>query len=860
MEYAPQFEQCLLQTCSRLAAKGIQEFSENALLYTVLLCHDPLLDAFFEYKGVDANQLLLEIESFLYKQAVAPVVADEEISNPSISWTDRARRVQARAAVYTLLSGAVQIGAVHVLMSLLKEESLFSIDFLMSKDIDIPTLKSFYFSYSQNKPKHQQTVVDGLEQEDFDFPDRGNPSNDPNAGEKESSSKNSGSKTTVQEPSSQTPALDAFGVDITRMAAEGKLDPMIGRNGEIERLIQILCRRKKNNPVLIGEPGVGKSAIVEGLAQRIVDRKVNRILFDKRIISLDLALMVAGAKYRGQFEERLKTLMQEVKKDKNIILFLDELHTIVGAGSAEGSMDTANMIKPALARGEMQCIGATTLDEYRKSIESDGALERRFQKIVVPPSTKEETLDILSQLKSRYEEFHHVHYTPEAIRAAVELTDRYVSDRFFPDKAIDVIDEAGAGVHVKTVNASPELEFLEKRLSEIQEQKKVAVKAQNYELAASFRDKERNVENEISIAKKAWVDSLNQHKEEVSEGDIARVVALMTGVPTERIAIVENERLRSMGNELKNRVIGQDKAIDKVVKAIQRNRLGLRNERRPIGSFMFIGSTGVGKTFLAKKLAEQLFDDEGAIIRVDMSEYMEKFSVSRLLGAPPGYVGYEEGGQLTEQIRRKPYSVVLLDEIEKAHPDVYNILLQVLDEGALTDSYGRKVDFKNTVIIITSNVGTRKLKDFGHGLGYRTERELTTEEAQDVLLKELKKQFSPEFLNRLDDILVFEQLNRGEIRKIVDLELKPLLMRIEKQGYHLVVTEAAKELLMEKGYDPQYGARPLRRALQQEVEDRLTDLILDGEVRVGDVVKLRSVNGNFKMTVEKGSNTIENNN
>lgn len=532
-------------------------------------------------------------------------------------------------------------------------------------------------------------------------------------------------------------------MDITEQAKSGKLDPVIGREREIERVIQILGRRKKNNPVLIGEPGVGKSAIVEGLAQRIVERNVSRVLFDKRIVSLDLGLLVAGTKYRGQFEERLKAVIDELKKNPNIILFVDELHTIVGAGAAAGSMDTANMLKPALARGEVQCIGATTLDEYRKSIEKDGALERRFQKIIVEPNTKEETLEILKNIKSKYEEFHCVSYTDDAVKMAVDLTDRYVSGRFFPDKAIDALDEAGAGVHVKNVGVPPEIEEMERELKSIQELKIQTVKAQNYELAASYRDKERQIESAISEAREEWKKKMDLHRETVGTDEVARVVAMMTGVPTERIAKVEHERLREMAQNLKLQVVGQDDAINKISKAIQRSRLGLRNEKRPIGSFLFLGPTGVGKTYLAKKLSEYLFDSEDALIRVDMSEYMEKFAVSRLVGAPPGYVGYEEGGQLTEQVRRKPYSVVLLDEIEKAHQDVYNLMLQVMDEGYLTDSEGRRVDFRNTVIIITSNVGTRQLKDFGRGIGYR-DLEDTSDKAYEerIIKKALNKTFS----------------------------------------------------------------------------------------------------------------------
>ncbi|MDY6148604.1 MAG: ATP-dependent Clp protease ATP-binding subunit [Porphyromonas sp.] len=848
MTYSSELKEALINVSKFALQRGTMELTPDHLLLAVLWSRESLVENFFAGQEVELSALSNQLYALIMSQTESETNGDK-VSLPSLSLS--ARKVLARAAVYCALSDSSTIKSVHLLLSLFKESSLLLNNFFMEKKITFDTLKEYYAAHSEVSIEALSTeapIVSGLEQEDFD--EQGSLPSDQSSN-KESSSSSGKNLTATQAPSSSTPALDSFGVDITRLAEEGKLDPMVGREVEIERLIQILSRRKKNNPVLIGEPGVGKSAIVEGLAQRIVDKKVNRTLFDKRIISLDLALLVAGAKYRGQFEERLKALMKEVRENKNIILFLDELHTIVGAGSAEGSLDTANIIKPALARGEMQCIGATTLDEYRKSIEKDGALERRFQKIVVAPSTKEETLDILERLKDKYEEFHGVTYTREAIKAAVELTDRYVSDRTFPDKAIDVIDEAGAGVHIRGISVPLGLELLEKRLAEVREQKLLAVKAQNYELAASFRDKERGVESDIAAAQKAWQESLKTHRENVTEGDVAKIVAMMTGVPSERIAAIENEKLRTMAQELKRQVIGQDKAIDKVVKAIQRNRLGLRDEKRPIGTFMFIGSTGVGKTYLAKKLAEQLFNDEKAIIRVDMSEYMEKFSVSRLVGAPPGYVGYEEGGQLTEQVRRKPYSVILLDEIEKAHPDVYNILLQVLDEGTLTDSYGRRVDFKNTVIIITGNVGTRRLKEFGHGLGYRTESGLSGTEVEDLLFKELRKQFSPEFLNRLDDVLVFEQLSKEDILRIVDIELQPLLLRVQKQGYVLQISPEAKELLAEKGYDVQYGARPLRRTLQQEVENALTDLILDGEIQIGNSVALQVVEGALKMTIEK---------
>ena len=634
---------------------------------------------------------------------------------------------------------------------------------------------------------------------------------------------------------SATPVIDKYGKDITREAAEGRLDPVVGRETEIERLAQILSRRKKNNPVMIGEPGVGKSAIIEGLAKRIVERKVARTLLDKRIVSLDMAAIVAGTKYRGQFEERLKAVIDEVSANKNVIMFIDEIHNIVGAGNASGSMDAANLLKPALARGEFQCIGATTLDEYRKSIEKDGALERRFQKVLVEPTTPEQTLDILHRIKEMYEKHHGVNYTDEALRACVTLTDRYISDRFFPDKAIDAMDEAGSRVHITRVDTPKEIEDLEQRIAEAQENKFKAVQAQNFESAAGYRDQQEKLKAELQEAKERWEAELDSRRVTVDEGHIAEVVAMMTGVPTQRIAQSEGIRLLGMTDELKKQVIGQDEAIDKIARSIRRNRAGLRDPKRPIGSFMFLGPTGVGKTLLAKKLAQFLFNSDEALIRVDMSEYMEKFNVSRLVGAPPGYVGYEEGGQLTEKVRRHPYSVVLLDEIEKAHPDVFNMLLQVLDEGNLTDGLGRKVDFKNTIIIMTSNIGTRELKDFGAGVGFHT-GELTKERSDAVIRKALNRQFSPEFLNRVDDIVTFGALNHDNILKIVDIELAGFYKRIEENGLTLVITDAAKNLVADHGFDIQYGARPLKRAIQSEIEDPLSEMLLREEAKPGDTI------------------------
>ena len=624
---------------------------------------------------------------------------------------------------------------------------------------------------------------------------------------------------------SDTPALDKFGYDMTKAAAEGRLDPVVGREREIERLAQILSRRKKNNPVLIGEPGVGKSAIVEGLALRINQHLVPRVLLNKRVVSLDMAGIVAGTKYRGQFEERIKAVLDELPHNDNIILFIDEIHTIVGAGSAPGSMDAANMLKPALARGEIQCIGATTLDEYRHNIEKDGALERRFQKVIVEPTSPEETLAILRQVKDKYEKHHNVTYTDQALEACVSLTERYVSDRNFPDKALDALDEAGSRVHITNIIVPEEIDSMEKEVDRLTVAKLEAAKSQDYEKAANLLDEETKARERLEKAKTEWENGLSSNPQIVDDEKVAEVVALMTGVPTQRIAQTEGTRLLEMGERLKGSVIGQDDAVAKVVKAIQRNRIGLKDPDKPIGVFMFLGPTGVGKTLLAKKMAEYLFDSPDALIRVDMSEFMEKFTVSRLVGAPPGYVGYEEGGQLTEKVRRKPYSVVLLDEIEKAHPDVFNLLLQVMDEGRLTDSLGRRIDFKNTIIIMTSNVGSRQLKDFGSGVGFNT-GESPKAQAQGVISKALNKAFSPEFLNRVDDIVMFDQLDRDAIGKIIDIELKEFYTRVEKLGFNLKLSPEAKEFIAEKGYDKNFGARPLKRAIQKYLEDELAEMIL----------------------------------
>jgi len=648
------------------------------------------------------------------------------------------------------------------------------------------------------------------------------------------------SRKKVSDIKSKTPVLDNFGRDLTKAAEEGKLDPIVGREKEIERVSQILSRRKKNNPILIGEPGVGKSAIAEGLALRIVQRKVSRVLFNKRVVTLDLASLVAGTKYRGQFEERMKAVMNELEKSPDVILFIDEIHTIVGAGGASGSLDASNMFKPALARGEIQCIGATTLDEYRQYIEKDGALDRRFQKVMVEPATPDETIEILNRIKEKYEEHHAVTYTPEAINACVSLTSRYITDRFLPDKAIDALDEAGSRVHLTNIHVPQEIIDIEQKIEEIKVEKNKVVRSQKYEEAAKLRDTEKNLLEELDKAKAAWEAETKTKRYTVSEDNVAEVVAMMTGIPVQRVGQTDSQKLLAMPELMAGKIIGQDEAIKKLTKAIQRTRAGLKDPKKPIGSFIFLGPTGVGKTELAKELARFMFDSEDALIQIDMSEYMEKFAVSRLVGAPPGYVGYEEGGQLTEKVRRKPYSVVLLDEIEKAHPDVFNILLQVLDEGQLTDSLGRKVDFRNTIVIMTSNIGARQLKDFGQGVGFTTNAKALQADthSRGVIENALKRAFAPEFLNRIDDVIVFNSLTKENIFKIIDIELKSLFSRVHDLGYGIELTETAKDFIADRGYDSNFGARPLKRAIQKYLEDPIAEEILKGELVAGDVMEV----------------------
>ncbi len=747
--------------------------------------------------------------------------SDSNLTNDNVIVSDLANRIIKLSVVEARMLKSEAIDSEHLLLALFHNSEVKNMDYMTPFREAGITYDSLH-KLLTDSPQMGADFLDDEEPDESEMPH-------------EQSDNRSQSTKTAAGKSSDTPVLDKYGKDMTRAAEENRLDPVIGRDDEIQRLVQILSRRKKNNPVLIGEPGVGKSAIVEGLAMRIVQRKVSRVLFGKRIISLDMASIVAGTKYRGQFEERLKAVVSELSQNPDVILFIDEIHTIVGAGNATGSMDAANMLKPALARGELQCIGATTIDEYRKNIEKDGALERRFQKVIVEPTTADETLLILENIKDKYEEHHNVTYTPDALKACVKLTERYVSDRNFPDKAIDALDEAGARTHIGNISVPKEIEDLEVAIEETGRNKLAAAKAQNFESAASFRDREQQLRNDLNQAKQRWEEQLINQREIVDEDNVAEVVAMMTGVPVQRIAQAEGRRLLEMGPSLKKHIIGQDHAIDKIVKAIQRNRIGLKDPNKPIGTFMFLGPTGVGKTHLAKKLAEYLFDSPDNLIRVDMSEFMEKFTVSRLVGAPPGYVGYEEGGQLTEKVRRRPYSVILLDEIEKAHTDVFNLLLQVMDEGRLTDSVGRRVDFKNTIIIMTSNIGTRQLKDFGSGIGFNT-KAVDKEYTHSVLTKALNKTFAPEFLNRIDDIIMFDALDRESISGIIDVEISGFISRINALGYNISITDNAKNFIAEKGYDPQYGARPLKRAIQQHLEDPIAETLLGSTPGCHDIL------------------------
>ena len=779
--------------------------------------------------GIDPADIKLDIEKELFEDT--PVMAGHQLV------IDKDVEKMLRISMLESMGlRSIQTDTEHLLLAILKNENSLAAQTLKKHNVSYGKIYDILSNSHEVKSTSAQRssqygagFTDEDEEDDDDFLQKKNPPQGNSQGQK----------------NSDTPVIDSFGIDMTRAAEENRLDPIIGREREIERLAQILSRRKKNNPVLIGEPGVGKSAIAEGLALRISQRKVSRVLFGKRVINLDMASIVAGTKYRGQFEERIKAILNELSKNPNIILFIDEIHTIVGAGGASGTMDAANMLKPALARGEIQCIGATTLDEYRKSIEKDGALERRFQKIIVEPTTASETLQILQNIKSKYEEHHHVTYTPEALEACVKLTERYICDRNFPDKAIDALDESGSSVHISNIVAPKSIEELEILIEETKQSKLKAVQSQDFELAASFRDKERQFLLQLEGARNKWEKELQYNREVVNEEKVAEVIAMMSGVPVHRIATAENQKLLEMKDQLKGKVVVQDEAVEKVVNAILRNRIGLKDPNKPIGTFMFAGPTGVGKTYLAVVLAEYLFDSPDALVRIDMSEYMEKFSVSRLIGAPPGYVGYEEGGQLTEKVRRKPYTVVLLDEIEKAHPDVFNLLLQVLDEGRLTDSLGRKVDFKNTLLIMTSNIGTRTKK-----IGFSSEDPTGD---KDHIRRAVDKTFAPEFLNRLDDIVVFDRLNQEATCKIIDLELNKFYKRVEGLGYKLTITASAKEFIASKGYDIQFGARPLKRAIQTYLEDELTEMVIKAVIVQGDsiIVDLDSENQKIKIEVER---------
>jgi ATP-dependent Clp protease ATP-binding subunit ClpC len=766
----------------------------------------------------------------------------------SLHLTRQAEKALKTTFLEAKLYQSESVNTAHLLLCILRNENDPTTKLLHNFDASYEDVKNvfknLFFDEEIDTPRAENTSDD-----DFDSP-KSNPFEQPK------------SEKTPQKKS-KTPVLDNFGRDLTRLAEEGNLDPVIGRKKEIERVSQILSRRKKNNPMLIGEPGVGKSAIAEGLALRIIERKVSRILFNKRIVSLDLASLVAGTKYRGQFEERMKALMNELEKNEDIILFIDEIHTIVGAGGATGSLDASNMLKPALARGEIQCIGATTLDEFRTSIEKDGALERRFQKVLVEPTSVEETIEILENIKDKYEEHHNVDYTDEAIAACVKLTNRYMTDRFLPDKAIDAMDEAGSRIHITNIVVPKEVLQLEGELEKIKEDKTAAVNGQKYEEAARLRDDEKRVENLLKTEQSKWEEASKLNREIVTEDNVAEVVSMMTGIPVNRVAEAETKRLNDLPNLIKGKVVGQDEAVSKVVKAIQRNRVGLKDPNKPIGSFIFLGQTGVGKTQLAKVLATELFDNEEALVRIDMSEYMEKFAISRLIGAPPGYVGYEEGGQLTEKIRRKPYAVVLLDEIEKAHPDVFNMLLQILDDGHITDSLGRRIDFRNTIIIMTSNIGSRQLKDFGVGVGFGTSSKNAQADAnaKSVIENALKKSFAPEFLNRIDDVIVFNTLEREDIHSIIDIELHKLILRIEDLGYKLTLTDEAKDYIADKGFDKQYGARPLKRAIQKYIEDALAEEIVNSQLNEGDSIHM-SLNKNkseliIKISKSKGKDKVE---
>lgn len=828
-QFSPKVSELLAfsrEEAARLASRSVGP--EHLLLAILREKEDPIYSLLVEF-GINSKSVREELEEKVRESDnITPVNTNELVLN------ERASNILKLAVLEARIQNTNTVDIEHILLAILH-------DSVNNGAKEVLEFNNVNYNDVVNNLHQKNATHDG-----FGLPDDEDEEedDDPMLRPQGNSEQNEKVGTSTRKPASKTPVLDNFGTDLTKAALEGKLDPVVGRENEIQRVIEILGRRKKNNPVLIGEPGVGKSAIVEGLAQLIVKRHTSPILFNKRIISLDMTSVVAGTKYRGQFEERIRALIKEIEINPDVIIFIDEIHTIVGAGSTPGSMDAANILKPALARGTIQCIGATTLDEYRNSIEKDGALERRFQKVIVEATNATETLQILENIKERYEQHHHVRYSEDALLACVKLTDRYVTDRFFPDKAIDALDEVGSRIHLSHASVPPEITEKEKEIQFTKEKKQAAVRGQNFELAASYRDKQLTLENELEELNNKWTSGECDEKQEINEKDVADVVSTMTGVPVQRIAEAEGIRLKAMADTLKSEVIAQDKAIDKMVKSIQRNRVGLKEPNHPIGAFMFLGPTGVGKTYLAKKLAEIMFGSADALIRIDMSEYTESFNVSRLVGAPPGYVGYGEGGQLTERVRRHPYSIVLLDEIEKAHGNVFNMLLQLLDEGRMTDGNGRLVDFRNTIVIMTSNAGTRQLKEFSHGVGFNAGKlgtnldEKDKEYARDIIQKSLSKTFSPEFINRLDEIITFDQLDMEAIKKIIDIELKNLFKRVENMGYHMSITDKAKELVASKGYDVQFGARPLKRAIQNYIEDGVCEKLLGDDMKPGDTISI----------------------
>ena len=833
-QFSPKVSEILAysrEEANRLASRSV---GPEHLVLGILREKDSLLHLLFQRMNINLNDVKNELEDKVRQDVITEAIIDSELV-----LNEQASNILKLAVLEARIQHTQMVDVQHLILAILHDQvnngakEVLEGNHMTYED----TLTYLKTQKSSNaKPSDSFGMPDEEEEEEEAISSNGGDKN------------NATTKTVNGNQKKGTPVLDNFSTDLTKAAAEGKLDKVVGREKEIQRVTEILCRRKKNNPILIGEPGVGKSAIVEGLAQLIVQHKTSPVLFNKRVVNLDLTAIVAGTKYRGQFEERIRSLINELEKNPDIIVFIDEIHTMIGAGSTPGSMDAANIMKPALARGVIQCIGATTIDEYRKSIEKDGALERRFQKVMVEPTTAEETLTILHNIKDRYELHHHVNYTDEALKACVKLTERYISDRYFPDKAIDALDEVGSRVHLQHAEMPEELVEKQKELEQTIQKKQQAVKNQDFELAAAYRDRQTNLERQIDELNRQWTSDDNTTRQTITEDEVAEVVSMMAGVPVQRIAEAENVRLRNMGDVLKAQVIAQDNAIEKMVKAIQRNRVGIKDPNHPIGVFMFLGPTGVGKTYLAKKLAEYMFGSDDALIRVDMSEYSESFNTSRLVGAPPGYVGYEEGGQLTEKVRRHPYSIILLDEIEKAHGNIFNMLLQVLDEGRLTDGNGRLVDFRNTVIIMTSNAGTRQLKEFGHGVGFNAGgntgislNDKDKEYARSIIQKSLSKQFAPEFLNRLDEIITFDQLDLEAIKKIIDIELKGLYKRIESLGYQLTITDNAKEFVATKGYDVQFGARPLKRAIQNYIEDGVCEKLLSGELHEGDTIAVSKI-------------------